>query len=68
MVLLNNFVFNKERAIAYSFREIQTCNFLLFEINQSLGSAPYLDPKINLINMVRQQGGSIMNKILGTIN
>ena len=32
MVLLNNFVFNKEWAIIYSSRDIQIRNFLLYEI------------------------------------
>ena len=57
MVLLNNFAFNKEWAIAYSLRDIQTRNFLFYGINQSLGSVPYLNPvQINLTNIVWQQG------------
>ena len=44
MVLLNVFVINKEWAIIYFFRDIQIRNFLIYEINQSLGSIPYSDP------------------------
>ena len=63
MVLLNNFAFNKEWAIAYSFGDIQTRNFLFYKINQSLGSVPYSDPvQINFKNIVWQQGGSNTNK------
>ena len=72
MVLLNNFAFDKEWAIAYSFQDIQTRNFLFYEINQSLRSVPCSDLlQINLTNMVWQhwqQGGSNTKKILGTIS
>ena len=69
MVLLSDFAFNKEWAIVYSFGDIQTRNFLLYKINQSLGSASYLDRhKINLMNMGWQQGRFDTNKILGTIS
>ena len=50
MVLLYNFT-----SVAYSFGDIQTRNFLSYEINQSLGSTPYSDlVQITLNNSVRQ--------------
>ena len=65
MVLFNIFALIKNGL----YGDIQTRNFLFYEINQSLGSVPFSDPvQINLTDIVWQQGGSNTNKILGTIS